>query len=140
MNKRFVSFSVGCAMLCISTCLLLPVSFAPLSAAHASTASALSRPLMVIRFNQPRVFFQQPLYTALSRAIEAEPAVRFHLVSYIPQTTDARRNQQAQQRAQANLGAVLQQMRQMGVPESQISATTTPDGSLAFDEVHLFVR
>lgn len=103
-------------------------------------ASHLHKPLMIIRFNQQRVFYQKPLYNTLSRAVKAAPSVRFSLVSYVPRTGDSQMNQRWLQSANAHTQEVVAQMRQMGVPAAQIAINNELDPSLKYDELHIFVR
>lgn len=132
---KYAMFLLAAGMLAAPASLALPASsLAPVS------ASFMNKPLMVIRFNQSRVFYQKPLYTALSRAVQAEPAVKFVLVSYVPQTADAALNERWMASAGQHTAEVVAQMQQMGVPQSQISVNTEPDPSLSYDELHIFVR
>lgn len=122
---------------------LLPLFAAqaqPLAVQVAGGASHLHKPLMIIRFNQQRVFYQKPLYNALSRAIQAEPAVRFELVSYVPQTADGDLNEQWMRAAGAHTQEVVRQMQQMGVPQAQIGVSSEMDPALQYDELHIFIR
>jgi hypothetical protein len=121
------------------TCLLLAVLavFPLLTAvvpapAQAQMADHTTTPLMVIRFNQPRIYFQRPLYNAVSRALQAKPSVMFNLINYMPKTDDAK--------AQQDLQAVLNTLNEMGVPRSRIAVSNEADPSLRFSEVHVYVR
>ena len=93
-------------------------------------------PLMVIRFNQRHVYFQRPLYTAVSRALEVKPSVRFTLVSVVP-THGGSVNHR---KAEANLGQVLRNMREMGIPSSRITVNRRSSAAARSSEVHLYVR
>lgn len=94
----------------------------------------MSTPLMVIRFNQPRVYYEQPLYSALSRAAEAKADVRFAIINYFPP------NPQGQKLAEANFQRVLGTIRQIGVPNQRIDIRSEVAPDLNYSEVHIYVR
>jgi hypothetical protein len=99
-----------------------------------------ARPLMIVRFNQRSVRYQQPLYTAVSRAVETKPTVMFELVSFVPDLGNAYSNQSAASQAAGHVRDVLGTMQSIGVPQSRISVRQQAAPGLRFDEVHLFVR
>jgi hypothetical protein len=103
-------------------------------------AVSMHTPLMIIRFNQQRVFYKKSLYTALSKAISVKPSVMFNLVSYVPRSGDAVRDERLLVEANAHLREVIGQMRQMGVPQSQISVNNELEAGLRHDEIHIFVH
>lgn len=94
----------------------------------------MSTPLMVIRFNQPRVYYDQPLYGALTRAIEAKPSVHFHIINYYPVQP------RAQQIAAQKFSRVMTSIKQMGMPDSRMSIRQEPAPDLNYSEVHIYVR
>ena len=100
--------------------------------AVAQSADHTTTPLMVIRFNQPRIYFQRPLYNAVSRALAAKPSVMFNLINYVPTKDNGA--------AQRDLQAVLNTLNEMGVPSSRVSVNSQQDPTLRFSEVHLYVR
>jgi hypothetical protein len=111
--------------------LALPVTTLP-HAASAAYSDHTTTPLMVIRFNQPRVYFQRPLYNAVSKALQAKNTVMFQIINYAPAGAEAK--------ADRDLQAVLASLNQMGVPPSRIAVSNQEDPSLRFSEVHLYVR
>ncbi len=52
-------------------------AFLLLTPAVEAAESDQSPPLVTIRFNQPRVYFDQQLYSAISKAIAVKPEVTF---------------------------------------------------------------
>ena len=77
----------------IGTLMVLLLAAAPLQAMppqeYGSAPATAPRdhtntPLMVVRFNQRHVYYQRPLYTAVSRALEVKPSARFTMVSVVP--------------------------------------------------------
>ena len=106
----------------------------------ATYAQAQSKPLMVIRFNQPRIYYEQQLYTAVSRAVGVKPVVLFDLVSYVPTTGHEKLDAQWQATARHNTQAILNSMTEMGVPSSRITTRAQPVRGGEYDEIHVFVR
>ena len=101
----------------------------------------INKPLVLIRFNQRKVFFQQQLKTAVMRAMDVRPNVMFSMVSYVPITGDTLVDQRKIATAAANTRDVTKSLIEMGVPPQQIHSTTEfanrHDG---YDEIHIFVR
>jgi hypothetical protein len=118
--------------------LVVPNAARALPLAVASAPSDM--PLVVIRFNQPRVYFEQPLFTAVSRAVERKPDVQFNLVSFVPTTGDSRRDQVLQSKANQHASQVAQAIINMGVPQSSVSISSELAQGIAHDEVHIFVQ
>lgn len=107
----------------------------------APVAQAFSdKPLMVIRFNQRKVYFDQPLYTAVSKALARKSDVMFVLVSYIPVAGNPQQDEALAQRAAANVRDVTAAMVKMGVPPQQMSTQVQSGAGLQYDEVHMFVQ
>lgn len=100
----------------------------------AAAADHFTTPLVVIRFNQPRVYYEQPLYTAMNRALQAKPEVRFNIIHYFPPRPALKA--QGERQFQRVLGTI----RQMGMPESRLNITSQADATLTYSEVHLYVR
>lgn len=109
-------------------------------AAHAQTASYVDTPLMVVRFNQDRVYYQQPLYNAVSRALEAKPSVMFNIISLVPDAGHARANEKLSADAHRSTGRFVADMVKMGVPQSRIRVSYQPGPGITANEVHLFVE
>lgn len=115
----------------------MTLAFTLMAAAY---AHAQSKPLVIIRFNQPRIYFEQQLYGAISKAIAAKPEVMFDLVSNVPATGDTGLDTKWQATARHNTQAVLKSMMDMGVPSSRMTTRAQPSRGVEFDEVHVFVR
>lgn len=99
------------------------------------------RPLVIIRFDRPNVSYEQPLYQAVSRAIERRPDATFDLVAVTP-TTSASAGQGALDSTNARRSAdqVRRSLTEMGMTADRVhmSAMTSPTASSP--EVHLYVR
>ncbi len=106
--------------------------------AHAYTVQQ-DKPLVIIRFNQRTVYYSKALYTAVSRAVEIKPDVRFSLISMVPATGDRRYDEQAAELAGMHAREVLREITTMGVPPDRIEVRAEKSSAINFDEVHLRV-
>ena len=107
---------------------------------HSMAQATPAKPLVTIRFNQPRVYFDKQLYAAVSQAVAIKPDVTFDVVSLAPATGNPQIDAQWQQVASHNTQAVLAVMRNIGVPLHQIRVTGRSQVGLAHDETQLFVQ
>ncbi len=103
-------------------------------------AQTPQRALVILRFNQPQVYYEQPLYEAISKAVALKQTVNFDVVSYAPATGTPQIDAAWQQTASHNVQAVLGSMQRMGVPAHRIRVAGQQQPGLAYDEVHVFVR
>ena len=103
-------------------------------------AYTVDKPLTVIRFNQRVVYYERPLYGAVSQAVEAKPTVMFELVAASPVYGSASEQKKQREMTGQAGGRVLKTMRDMGVPQSRMSYTLVQDPSLEFPEVRVYVR
>ena len=108
-----------------------------LAASHAVADPAA---LVVIRFNQPRIYFDQQLYSAVEKAVAVKPDVMFDVVSNAPVTGDALRDQQWITTASRNTQAVVAALQKIGVPAERLRVTGQTKSGLRYDETHIFVR
>jgi hypothetical protein len=108
--------------------------------ARAQTSASEAQALVVIRFNQPRVYFDQQLFSALSKALAVKPDVVFRIVSYAPVTGNDSTDARWQEVASRNTQSVLASMKNMGVPADRIEVSGQQQSGLRFDETHVFVR
>lgn len=99
-----------------------------------------TKPLVVLRFNQPRVYYEQPLFQAIEKAVAVKPAVMFDIVSLAPSTGNATTDANWQATASRNTRMVVASMQQMGVPLSRMQITGRQQPGLNADEVQIFVR
>ncbi len=97
-------------------------------------------PLVVIRFNQPHVYYDQSLYSAVAKALAVKPDVMFDVVSAAPSTGDSSTDKKWQAIAGHNTRAVINSMQQMGVPMERINVVGQSQPGLHYDETQVFVR
>lgn len=96
--------------------------------------------LVVIRFDRPNVAYQQPLYTAVSRALERKPSATFTIMAVAPNAGTPAQVAVNANTARQNAENVMRTLTDMGLPATRISlaATTSPD--VQSNEVRVFVR
>ncbi|MBO6783011.1 MAG: hypothetical protein JJ899_07030 [Alphaproteobacteria bacterium] len=98
------------------------------------------RPLVVIRFDRPNVPYKEPLFSAMSEALNRRPGSTFDVVSIVPQRgTPAQVALNANQ-ARRNAEEVVQSLVEFGLPSDRISMNSTSSGQVANNEVHIYVR
>ena len=121
-------------ILAASLLTLTPYAGVKVNQAHAQVNDHHSVPLAVIRFNQPRVYFQRPLSNAVKSALQVSRDVKFNIVQYNPQ--GAARSS----RTERNLQAVLKQFQQLGVGSRNMQVNRQAVAGLSHSEVHVYVR
>jgi len=98
------------------------------------------QPLVVIRFNQPRVYFDQQLYGAIAKALEIKPDLTLDVVSLAPSVGNAETDKKWQSVAGRNTRTVIDAMKEMGVPMNRINVTGQSQPGLRYDETQVFVH
>lgn len=114
--------------------------FVALTLCFGASAQAQMDPLVIIRFNQPRIYYEKQLYRAVAKAVGMKPSVVFDLVSYVPTVADPKRNAGWQITARQNVQSVMNSLSRMGVPPSRVSYRAVAAPEAEYDEVHVFVR
>lgn len=99
-----------------------------------------SKPLVMIRFDRPKVEFEQAIYTATSEALERYPNVSFEVVAVSPQGNNPAQGSLAASDAQTNAQNVVRSMTQMGIPGNRIKVSSTRSPMAQTPEVHVFLR
>jgi hypothetical protein len=97
------------------------------------------KPLLVVRFQQPVVHYEMPLYTAMSKALEANPNMMFDVVAVSPEGTDHVNNSQLIESSRRYGLQVAGSMKKMGMPEERIRLSSQTSPYVSTSEVHLFV-
>lgn len=114
-------------------------SFAAENGEQFAMNSPSQTPLMVIRYNQSKVFYQRQLYNAVSRAVSIKPGVMFEVVSFVPSTGDSGRDEVQAARADQQMKALLADMNQIGVPAQRIHATREAASDAKQHEIYIYV-
>jgi hypothetical protein len=97
-------------------------------------AAAGGRPLVTIRFDRPNPAYEQPLYTAISRALERRPNATFEVVGIAP-TGDPLAAQAAQRQAEQ----VARSLGALGVSPERVRVSQGSSATAQSNEVQLFV-
>ncbi|MGE0151239.1 MAG: hypothetical protein AB7R90_01380 [Reyranellaceae bacterium] len=110
------------------------------SPAAAPVSLANRRPLLIVRFDQPRVQYEQALYAAIAEALQRKPDATFDLLAVAPargSVADVALNTTASKRHAEN---VLRSMTEMGVNPNRVGLASTTSQVAHNAEVHLYVR
>jgi uncharacterized protein YggE len=93
-------------------------------------------PLMVVRYNQARIYYDKQLYNVTKKAVSIKPDVNFSIVSFVPKAND----QEAFDAAAHNqVAKFVKDLRKMGVPASNINVTTKHVSDARHHELYLYV-
>ena len=118
------------------------VTFQPLNGDVSSAAPVATGPRMLakVKFDQPNVEFEQPLYTAISDALERFPNARFDLVAVNPTSGNAAQVAIETTRARRNAERVLRALTQQGLPMEKIDLSYSESAEASSSEVHLYLK
>jgi hypothetical protein len=103
-------------------------------------ASSVGRLLVLIRYNQPNVEYQQQLSQAVGTAIERRPNAEFSIVAVSPASGDPAALAELQQTAKNNANEVKRSLIQLGLPPSRITMANTQAKSAQSPEVRVYIR
>ena len=117
-----------------------PRPAAPRASAPTSSIGSEDRPLVVIRFDQPNVDYEQPLYTAVSRALERKPSATFTIQAVAPNAGSAADVAVNTNASRQNAENVLRSLTSMGLPADRVSLAATMSPDIQSSEVRIFVR
>jgi uncharacterized protein YggE len=90
-------------------------------------------PLLVLRYNQPRIYYDKQLYSAVSKAVAIKPTVTFSLVSFVPAGDGA------ESAANAQTNAVVASLQRMGIPRNHINVSNQSVDDSRYHEIYLYV-
>lgn len=98
------------------------------------------RPLVKIRFDKTNVNYEQPVYMALSEAMDKYPTARFELVAVHPTQGNAAQVAIESTKSRRNAEKVLRSMTQMGVPMDKLDISYASSETVTDNEVHIYIR
>jgi hypothetical protein len=110
------------------------------AAAPASSQGGVRRPLVVIRFDRTSVQYEQPLYNAVSRALQRRPNALFDLVAIAPNRGNTARVALSASSSKKNAETVLRSLSDMGLPLDRVRLSALTSNTAATNEVHVYVR
>jgi hypothetical protein len=130
---------------------LYPVSAgADAAARRAATTPALPapppgnldgrKPLVVIRFDQPNVRYDEPVRKAAALALRRKPSTIFDIVASAPAEGAPNAVASAREKSKSDAEAVIRSLMAAGVPSNQLTLTLAAPRSGAGSEVLIFVR
>lgn len=102
---------------------------------RAAAATGAARPFVVIRFDRSTVDYEQPLFRAMSEAVERRPDASFEVVAVTP----AGRGGHSGAGARRNAERVLRSLQDMGLPADRLRMTARTSDAAHADEVHIYV-
>ena len=108
--------------------------------AASPTSSDPRRPLVVIRFDRKNVKYEQPLYNAISRALQRRPNAMFDLVAVAPNEGSTARATLAASASKKHAESVLRSLSDMGLPLERVRLSALTSNNAQTNEVHLYVR
>ncbi len=107
-----------------------------------SSVSGLNGPraLVKIRFDRADVNYEQPLYTAVSEALQRYPDARFDLVAIHPSGGNAAQVAIESTRARRNAERVLRTLTELGLPLERVDLSYDKSAQATTNEVHVYVK
>jgi len=108
--------------------------------ASGAIAPTAGRLLVLIRFNQPNVEYEQQLSAAVSTALQRKPDSEFSIVSVIPVSGEPSDLAKYQELAARNAEGVKRALVQLGLAPSRIVMGSTQTADAKTAEVHVYVR
>ena len=107
---------------------------------NVGVAPSVGRLLVLIRYNQPVVQYEQQLSQAVGTALERRPNAEFSVVAVSPSNGDPASLAKTQQTAESDAEAVKRSLVQLGLPPSRITMANTQTQNAQTPEVHVYVR
>jgi hypothetical protein len=98
------------------------------------------QPLVVIRFTNPNVEYEQALFSVVSRALERKPNAAFDLVAVAPSKGTPAQVSLATSKSRRYAESVLRSLTAMGLPADRITLSATSSPTAQVNEVHVYVR
>ncbi|HVY13155.1 MAG TPA: hypothetical protein VHB73_06290, partial [Alphaproteobacteria bacterium] len=96
--------------------------------------------LVLVRFNQDNVDYQQQLYQAVSDALDRKPSANFTVVAVTPKAEDPAAIAPDTESAQRHADAVKTSLIQLGLQPSRISMSNISSQAAQSPEVHVYIR
>lgn len=99
-----------------------------------------NKPVITIRFNQPNVYYQTPLYNIVKKTLEIKPDANFEVRSMIPSTGDEKTDNDNKKAAIENGQKILSSLASIGLPQDRIRINYSGSNTVNSNEVQVFVR
>lgn len=101
---------------------------------------SLGQLLVLVRFNEPQVQYEDQLYQAVSNALDRKPDANFTVVAVRPKSNDPMAVGSDTESADRNAENVKSSLIQLGLQPSRISMSNTSSEVAQSPEVHLYIR
>jgi hypothetical protein len=98
------------------------------------------QPLVVIRFDDENVEYEQPLYSAISQVLDRRPESGFDIVGVSPATGNQAQDALDSNRARRKASSVMRSLTGMGLTPDRISMSATNSPTVEVTQVHVYVR
>ncbi len=113
---------------------------APVDKGITNGVPSVGRLLVLIRYNQPNVEYEQQLSQAVGSAIERRPDAEFSIVAVSPTSGDPATTAEQQQAAKSSADEVKRSLMQLGLSPSRITVASTQSQTAQSPEVHVYIR
>ncbi|MDX1922944.1 MAG: hypothetical protein SFW65_07440 [Alphaproteobacteria bacterium] len=111
----------------------------PVSAMMGDEAT-LGQLLVLVRFNEPQVDYEDQMYQAVSTALDRKPDANFTVVAVSPKSNDPAAVGGDVERAERNAENVKSSLIQLGLQPNRISMSNISSEAAQSPEVHLYIR
>ena len=105
-----------------------------------SVANAANEPVMVIRFNQQFVHFQEPLKKVVAEVAQAKANANYEVQSIVPSAVQKNNVPSEIRKSEVNLQSVLVELKKLHVEQAAINSSTTYSDDVQDQEVRIFVK
>ncbi|MBI3419168.1 MAG: hypothetical protein HY053_03445 [Proteobacteria bacterium] len=102
--------------------------------------SSLGQLLVLVRFNQDTVDYEQQLYQAVSDALDRKPSASFTVVAVAPKGADPASIGSDTESAQRHADAVKSSLLQLGLQPNRIATSNISSEAAQAPEVHVYIR
>ncbi len=106
----------------------------------AKTTEDAPRPIVKIKFDQPDVAYEQPVYMAMSEAMKRYPSAKFEMVAVSPLSGNAAQMAIESAHARRNAEAVLRSLNTMGLDVKGIELRAEQSAQAQTNEVVIMMR
>ena len=121
--------------------MITPVGASMISAQPTPVAALASRrPLVVIRFDRPKVAYKEAVYNAVSKVLDRRPDAAFDVVAVTPDQGSLGRIAVESNKARRSAEGVTRALGEMGLPASRIAVSAAASDTSTVNEVHIYVR
>ena len=124
---------VGMVAVLLLGALPAPVAQAENGVSTGETATSSKDAVMIIRFNQKFVYFENSLKKVVDKVSGVKPNARYELQSVVP-------NDNNSPKYLANLRSVVAEFGKLGVSKDSLSISTVTTDLVENQEINIFVR